>query len=213
MTIRLVQRASRQRGIIGFVLILLILIGWCMARAGSALVVRVQIASPDAIVSLASHEWERLPLAARLARAHPAALLLLTVPQPPTPFNCHDCANRVNHLAALGIDQSRIRMLQLTTPGTYGEALALRAFAEREGIRSLVLATSPYHTRRALAVFRAIFRGTDVRIGVEPASDTSPARPTGWWWAVGYDRAYVAYEWAAVVYYAWHYRVGFSKQE
>ena len=52
---------------------------------------------------------------------------------------------------------------------------------------------------------REICRRLDA-VGVEPASSSSPARPDRWW-AAPYDRAYVAYEWAAVVYYALRYRI------
>jgi uncharacterized SAM-binding protein YcdF (DUF218 family) len=183
------------------------LAAWGVARAGPVLVVRVPVAAPDAIVSLASHEWERLPVAARLAKAHAAALLVLTIPERVTAFNCHDCANRVRHLRGLGIDENRVRELQLTGPGTHGEAVAVHAFAQASGIHSLLVVTSPYHTRRALAVFRTVFDGGDVRVGVEPATAASPARPS-LWFVGGYDRAYVAYEWAAIGYYAWEYGIG-----
>ena len=68
-----------------------------------------------------------------------------------------------------------------------------------------MIVTTPYHTRRALAVFRSVFDGSGVEIGMAPASE-SPARP-GRWWTTPYDRWYVAYEWAAIVYYAVKYRV------
>lgn len=178
--------------------------------AGRVLVAHLPLAHADAIVSLASHEWERLPAAARLAREQPQAMVILTVPERVTPYNCHDCANRVDRLRHLGVDRARVRELQLNAPGTYGEALAVRAFAEKTHIRSLVVATSPYHTRRALAAFHKVFQGTGIQVGVEPASATSPARPA-WWWTAGYDRAYVAYEWAAIAYYTWQYGVGPSE--
>jgi uncharacterized SAM-binding protein YcdF (DUF218 family) len=178
--------------------------------AGRVLVARLPLTHADAIVSLASHEWERLPLAAHLAETHPQAILLLTVPEQVTSYNCHDCANRIDRLRHLGVDPARVRELQLTAPGTYGEALAVRVFAGEAGIRSLVVATSPYHTRRALAAFRKALEGTGIHVGVEPATATSPARPA-WWWTAGYDRAYVAYEWAAIAYYRWQYGVGPSE--
>ena len=49
-------------------------------HAGTALVVEEPLASPDAIISLASHEWERLPETIRLAHRHPGAQVLLTLP-------------------------------------------------------------------------------------------------------------------------------------
>jgi uncharacterized SAM-binding protein YcdF (DUF218 family) len=174
--------------------------------AGPALVVQVPVTNPDVIVSLASHEWERLPTTARLAAEHPDAVVLLTEPGDVTEFNCHDCANRVNRLRLLGVPDKRVRLVALTDPGTYGEAVAALGYARSAGLRRLVVVTSPYHTRRSLGVFHKVFHGTDVEIGIEPASADSVARPARWWFG-GYDRAYVAYEWAAIAYYAWKYGV------
>lgn len=159
----------------------------------------------DAILSLASHEWERLPDAARLAKATPSAVVLLTLPQPVTPFNCHDCNGRVSRLERLDVPADRVRIIPLTLSGTYGEAVAVLAFARQTQIHRLVIVTTPYHTRRSLAVFRKVFTGSGIEIGIEPAR-SSPARPDRWW-ATPYDRAYVAYEWAALVYYGFRYQV------
>ncbi len=177
--------------------------------AGVWLVVSHPVERPDVIVSLASHEWERLPLVARLATDHPDAAVLLTEPQPPTPFNCHDCANRVERLRHLGVDDARVEVLPIIGQGTHGEALTLLAHARERGVHRLVVATSPYHTRRALATFRKVFEGTGIEIGIEPATDSSEARPSIWWWP-GYDRAYVVYEWAAIANYVVKYGVGWG---
>ena len=170
------------------------------------LVVSRPVQSPDAILSLASHEWERLPATARLATTNSSARVLLTLPQPVTPYNCHDCSGRIGRLKRLGVPEERVRILPLTSPGTYGEALATVAFARQAGVRRLLIVTTPYHTRRSLAVFQSVFEGSGVEIGVEPATASSPATPERWW-AAPYDRAYVAYEWAAVVYYGVRYGV------
>jgi uncharacterized SAM-binding protein YcdF (DUF218 family) len=167
--------------------------------AGTALVVSSPLGSPDAIVSLASHEWERLPAVAALARRYPRALVLLTLPQVVNPYNCHDCAHRAERLIGAGVDMSRIQVLPLTEGGTYGEAVATQAFVAARGLSSVLVVTSPYHTRRSLATFRKAMGGR-VSVGVAPASATSPARPEHWW-AAGYDRAYVRYEWTAILYY------------
>jgi uncharacterized SAM-binding protein YcdF (DUF218 family) len=171
------------------------------SHAGTALVVSAPLAAPDAIVSLASHEWERLPAAAEWATRYPTALVLLTVPQVINEFNCHDCAHRPARLKAAGVDASRVRLLPLTEGGTYGEAVAVRAFAERHHLSRVLVVTSPYHTRRGLATFSTVLSPAHVAAGVVPATATSPARPDQWWTAP-YDRAYVRYEWAAIAYYA-----------
>jgi uncharacterized SAM-binding protein YcdF (DUF218 family) len=174
--------------------------------AGSALVVDAPLAAADAIVSLASHEWERLPAAAAAAGRYPNAVVVLTLPPVVNEFNCHDCAHRTERLVKLGLDERRIRIVPITLPGTYGEAVAIRTLLSSQHLRSLVVVTSPYHTRRSLATFRRVLEGTGVAVGAVPATATSPARPERWW-AAPYDRAYVRYEWAAILYYQVRYGV------
>lgn len=174
--------------------------------AGTALVVSAPGPAPDVIVSLASHEWERLPAVAAQAKTYPAALVVLTVPQEVTIHNCHDCANRPARLIRAGVAKSRIREMQLKAGGTYGEALALKDFMREHGLRRLMVVTSPYHTRRSRATFETVLAGTGVTVGIVPALASSPARPGSWIWS-GYDRAYVQYEWAAIVYYWMRYHV------
>jgi uncharacterized SAM-binding protein YcdF (DUF218 family) len=176
-----------------------------VATAGRALVIEESIAAPDAIVALGSHEWERLPLAAEEARKHPASIVVLTQPKVVTNYNCHDCNNRVALLESLGVNANRIRLVQLTLAGTYGEAVASRDLLREVGVRRVLVVTSPYHTRRTRAVFRDVL-GPGITVGVEPATRTSPAHPATWW-AAPYDRWYVAYEWAAIMYYAARYRI------
>jgi uncharacterized SAM-binding protein YcdF (DUF218 family) len=196
-------KLSSRAWAIGLVLVVLVL---AASSAGNLLVIAHPLTRPDAVLSLASHEWERLPAAARLASANPSSAVLLTLPPSVTPYNCYDCSGRVGRLERLGVAEQRVRILPLTSPGTHGEALAALAFARQTHLRRLLIVTTPYHTRRALATFRSVFEGSGVEIGIEPATMWSPARPERWWTAP-YDRAYVAYEWAAVVYYAVRYRV------
>ena len=169
--------------------------------AGRVLVVSRPVPSPDVIVSLASHEWERLPAAAAAAARYPSAVVLLTQPITVSVYNCHDCAHRHQRLVAAGVDPARITTMQLSGEGTRAEAEVSRQYARSIPIKQLLIVTSPFHARRALAVFRHAFQGTGVQIGVEPATRYSEARPA-WWWTTAYGRWYVAYEWAAMAYYA-----------
>jgi uncharacterized SAM-binding protein YcdF (DUF218 family) len=173
--------------------------------AGTVLVVNESVGPPDAIVSLASHEWERLPAALALAERYPQALVVLTLPKTVTKFNCHDCANRTQLLKSAGVGSERIQVIGLTRGGTYGEAIATRDLVVARHLKSVLVVTSPYHTRRSLATFRKVLGG-GVMVGAVASSDTSPARPDRWW-SAGYDRAYVAYEWAAALYYQLRYGI------
>ena len=195
------RRAAARLGVIGLAAVVV----WAVF-AGWLLVVARPVASPDVIVSLASHEWERLPATAAAAARHPSAVVLLTQPITVTRYNCHDCARRHQRLVAAGVDPARISTMQLLGDGTRAEADVCRQYARHYPIKQLLIVTSPFHARRALSVFRRAFAGTGVEIGVEPATLYSEARP-GWWWTTPYGRWYVAYEWAAIAFYAGRYGI------
>ena len=173
---------------------------WSLSAAGAALVVFRPLEHPDAIIILASHEWERLPQGAAVAREHASAAVLLTEPAVVTDSNCHRCAERTRWLVDHGLTPQRIHTLPERVNNTHDEALAARSYAEQHAIRHLAIVTSPYHTRRALTTFRTVFGGLPIELGVYPACSYSPARP-GAWWTAAYDRAYVVYEWAASLQY------------
>jgi uncharacterized SAM-binding protein YcdF (DUF218 family) len=191
-----------------FLFVLLIAVAvWGLLDAGRVLVVAKDIGPPDAIVMLASHEWERLPAAAELARAYPSSVVLLTMPVQITRFNCHLCTERPAWLQHEGVPQDRIVQLAPNPISTtYGEALAVRAYAATHPFHRLVVVTSPYHCRRALHVFEHVMGGSGVNVGVLPASAYSIADPARWW-RHPYDRWYVTYEWAANVEYRFKYGV------
>lgn len=190
------RRRSGRRWLVGLGLVACLV--WPLAHAGTGLIVEQSLVEPDAIIMLASHEWERLPATAALARRHPNATVLITLPAPVTADNCHRCGERSEWLEAEGVEHTRIRVLR-GVRNTLGEALAALAYSRHTAFERLTIVTSPYHTRRALATFERVFRSTGVSIGVLPAS---PARGhPGRWWADSYDRRYVRYEWAALVSY------------
>ncbi len=70
----------------------------------------------------------------------------------------------------------------------------------------MMVVTSPYHGRRALATFRAVFAGSPTRVGIALALQESGVRPLTWWMHP-YDRWYVTYESAALAMYLVRYGV------
>ncbi len=190
---------SQRRRALALVSILLCATVLLARSAGTALITEVPLADPDAILVLGSHEWERLPTAAALARADSEALIFLSVPKTPTIYNCHDCEGRPRRLMAAGVAADRIVLLPQKVANTREEAASARLECERRQLRRLLVVTSPYHTRRAWATFQQAFAGSGIAVGIIP-SNASPARPQRWW-ETPYDRAYVRYEWAGIVYY------------
>ena len=197
-TVADVRRRRWQRAG-GAALLLMAASIWPLREAGTALVIAREIDQPDAIVSLASHEWERLPDAAALARQAPKAMVVLSLPIAPNAFNCHGCGDRLDWLVAAGVEPARIALMERKVYRTLDEAQAFKEWAAGRPVRSVMVVTSPYHTARALASFRQVLSGTGIAVGVHPASG-SPAQPRSWW-RHKYDRWYVSYEWRARLFY------------
>lgn len=179
----------------------LVLVGLAVRYGGETLVVSRQVEAPNVIVVLASHEWERLPTAAQLARSHPDAQVLLTLPVHVTSSNCHDCSQRLTWLGGAGIDPERVTVLPQRVTNTYDEAHAAAAWVGGHHIGRLVIVTSPYHARRALATFHHLFDSAGLQVDIGLATPLAGVDPPHWW-RRNYDRQYVTYEWAGIVYYA-----------
>ena len=196
-----VRNRSRYLRPIAAALIAATLVGLPLRYGGVTLLVSSQTEDPNAIIVLGSHEWERLPVAAALAHRYAAARVLLTYPVRISPHNCHRCPERLKWLTEAGVDRKRVTVLPQGVTSTYDEARAAAAFAQLHEIDRLVVVTSPYHGRRALATFRHLFDSSGLRADIGLATPSSGVDPR-FWWLRHYDRGYVAYEWAAVVSYA-----------
>jgi len=83
-------------------------------------------------------------------------------------------------LLDLGVPQSSIVVGGRISNSTMGEAEIVRAFVEKEKIHSLVVVTSPPHTRRSYLTFTKVLQDLDVRVQVVPTPYSS-FRPEDWW--------------------------------
>ena len=149
----------------------------------------------DAIVCLAGSPVERGLAAAELFNKGLAPKIVVTRAPPPEGY-----AN----LKARGIayPESRdllVKILKgLEVPGsaiieddhivtsTFSEAERVKTIIGNEGYRSVIIVTSPYHTRRAWLTFQEVLEESGVRIMMH-ASPYSDFSPEGWW----KDRRYV----------------------
>ena len=168
-----------------------------LRAGGTTLVVTQEIDRPDLVVSLASHEWERLPVAAQVAARYPEARVVLTLPPVVTRHRCHGCPFRAELLVSLGVERDRIRVVPLSESNTRGEARAVGAFMRANDLHRVLVVTSAYHTRRALGTFERELQADHDIVGVVGADVKTWAVP-GRWWSRPYDRWYVTYEWAAL---------------
>jgi uncharacterized SAM-binding protein YcdF (DUF218 family) len=63
---------------------------------------------------------------------------------------------------------------------TWGNAVYTRQVLEEHGLRSAILVTSPYHSRRAKLTFDAAYAGSGIQLTVHAAPD-SQWRKQSWW--------------------------------
>lgn len=194
-------------------LLLLILplwfVSWIAARN---LIVEAPLASADAILVLAgSADYrERTERAAQLYADKRAPLIILTNDNQISGWSNVEERNPFyyerarNELIADGVPLANIHVLQQAVTSTHEEALLLRAHAEQNGLKSVLIVTSPYHSRRALWTMRRVLGGTNVIVGLETSSFAQSPQPATWWLSWRGWKA-VPWEYAKLVYYRLRY--------
>jgi uncharacterized SAM-binding protein YcdF (DUF218 family) len=175
---------------------------WAIPAAGPLLVVADPVPpTADAIVVLAGSVRDRALEAARLYREGRAPRVVVTreaLPSGEVPLRDAgvelpeaDALTR-SALIPLGVPPRAITTLRRRTYSTASEATTVARWACARGIRSLIVVTSPPHTRRArLVLARAL--GPGIALSVQPAAaDTFSGRR---WFRVRRDAKTVLSEW------------------
>ena len=87
-----------------------------------------------------------------------------------------------DNLLRLGVPAERIQVLYRPVNGTYDEAEALKEYAVTNKLRSLLVVTSAYHSRRAFWTLSRVFAGTGIEIGLQSVEtgEQTPS-PQTWW--------------------------------
>lgn len=90
-------------------------------------------------------------------------------------------------------------LLQNKSRSTIDDARFSLPIMQKRNFKSVILVTSPYHTRRAAGVFRKMLGPAGIRVMVIPTdkSDFNPDR----WWTRHEDTAYVVWEYVSLVLY------------
>jgi uncharacterized SAM-binding protein YcdF (DUF218 family) len=100
-----------------------------------------------------------------------------------------------------GIPGQRLITLPQRVNSTYDEAVAVRGFVEKAGVRKVLVVTSPYHSRRALWVFRRVLEPAGVEVGIESPLPGEQSPLPGTWWLSRTGWHSVALEYVKLVYY------------
>jgi uncharacterized SAM-binding protein YcdF (DUF218 family) len=104
-------------------------------------------------------------------------------------------------LESLGLSADILVIPDVPAASTAQEAEQLRSYAASEGFNSLIVVTSPQHTRRAWIAFRHMFEDTGVSVSMRPTR-FSGFEPEGWWKRRKYVRD-VILEYMKIVWYLW----------
>lgn len=191
--------------------LLLILLAWSGLAwvAAKALIVNADLQQADALVVLSgsSNYPERTQAATALFMAGRAPKIILTNDNQQGGWSSAEQRNplfeelEAAELLRAGVPPDKIERLAQVVTSTYDEAVLVREYALQQGLRSIIVVTSAYHSRRALWTWRRVFQGSGIEIGLSaaPTGEQSP-NPFGWWW---HPRGWpmVAGEYPKLVYY------------
>lgn len=186
-------------------------VAWAAARA---LIVEADVlARPDAIVVLSGSSTyvERTRAAAELFAAGRAPKIILTNDNERSGWSSAEQRNpffserAAAELMRTGVPADQIETIPQAVSSTYEEARAVRDYAVAHGLRSLLVVTSAYHSRRAWWTWRRAFRGSGIELGIKivPTGEQTPA-PAVWWMQARGWRA-VAAEYPKLIYYRLRY--------
>ena len=207
------SRRWRSRRTLKWLLLFLVvwfLLAWLAARA---LVVDAHLASADAIVVMSgsSAYRERTQKAAELYRQGRAPLVLLTDDQTRGGWSSAQQRNpyfverATDELIKAGVPADRIRIVPGLASSTRAEALILKDYALAQGLRSVLVVTSAYHSRRALRTLRQTFADTPTTVGLESAPRGSTTPSPFFWWLLPEGWRSVGGEYVKLTYYWFNY--------
>ncbi|HVN67339.1 MAG TPA: YdcF family protein [Candidatus Sulfotelmatobacter sp.] len=164
---------------------------------GNRLIVSDPLVKADAIVVLAGDSnGERVTTGVQLFRLGFAPYILMS--GGPLSWQLTFAEWMKKQALAGGVPAGRI-LLQDRSQSTLEDAKFSLPIVERHGFRSIILVTSPQHTRRAGRVFRKVFGRAGIKVIVRPAA-RSAFNPDHWWRRYE-DRALVVWEYLASVLY------------
>jgi uncharacterized SAM-binding protein YcdF (DUF218 family) len=188
-----------------------LLLAWAAALA---LVIQVRIEPADAIVVLSGSAayLERTRHAARLFREGNGLRVIVTNDRHPSGWSEQQQRNplfvelAIDELRHSGVPPERIEVVPRPVSDTYDEVTAVREYVLRQQVRSILVVTSGYHSRRAWWTMRRVLRESGVTIGIAAvAPGWQTPNPLTWWCGVkGWES--VAGEYVKMAYYWLRYR-------
>lgn len=198
-----------------FLLVIMVIAVWALIAPWLAkrLIVERPLEKADAIIVLSgSYVYkERTRKAAELYGRGVASRIFITNDGERAGWSQNEKTNipylelEQRELVAAGVPPESITVLSELVTGTDEEAKELAKNLDAYSIRSVVVVTSAYHSRRALWTFDRILADKGVTIGIENAGMGDRTPNPNYWWLQFRGWQMVAGEYVKwVVYYAYY---------
>jgi len=179
---------------------------WIGARG---LIVATPLEKTDAIAVLSGSATfhERTAYAAELYKQGIAPVILLTNDGGHSGWSRKERRNPLyvesatDNLELLGVPRDKIEILSPMVDSTYVEAGRLRDHAVQHNLHSITFVTSAYHTRRAMWTLENRFRGTGIKLAIQPVAPGQDTPPPATWWLSTIGWQLVGGEWVKLFYY------------
>jgi uncharacterized SAM-binding protein YcdF (DUF218 family) len=160
-----------------------------LTSLGSFLVVEHPLSKADAILCLSGAPVERGLASAELYKKGLAPKIIITRETQPDGYarlksmgidypEARDLLLKV--LVGLGVPTSAIISDDKTATSTFVEAELVKMIIEKQKYRTIIIVTSPYHTKRAWLTFREVLKENKVRV-IMHGSPYSGFSPEEWW--------------------------------
>lgn len=148
----------------------------------------------EAIVVLAGDpSGQRMLKGAELARLGYAPVVLVSGPGRNYDRNEADLA--IEFAVHRGYPPDILRPVYHYAHSTYEEAQAMLKHMREKGVRSFIVVTSDFHTRRSGRIYRRLARDANIRVVAAPTAGFEPKR----WWMEREARKTWLYEWQKLV--------------
>jgi len=149
-----------------------------------AWVVNDPVTKADAIVVLGGGVENRPFAAAKLYHEGVAPMILYTDvrPGPAEEMGIVSPEAQLTRriLLSNNVPETAMTMIGTNVASTYDEAMAVRAWVDKTGAKSIIIPTDPFHTRRAFWIFNQELRGLKTEVCVVPVNPVR-YRTRDWW--------------------------------
>lgn len=182
------QQKNWRRVFVAFLLLVLL---WLFSWLGASwLIVRVALERADAIVILSGSSTlaERTQHAAHLYSQNRAKKILLTTDNQQGGWSSDEQRNpyfheiAVKELTRLGVPSQNVEVVRPPVTSTWDEAQIISDYSKTHNLRSILIVTSAYHSRRALWTFQTLLQNTNTEVGLDPVeTGIQTPRPATWW--------------------------------